>query len=70
MNKLLIILSLILVGDMLRAHFDKRVHSEVYFHYFDHDGSERKLRQELLKKRIKTNWENKRELSITPRQIS
>lgn len=56
------ILTALFLGDMTRAHFDKRSHSEIYFQLFDHDGSERKLRQELLNKRIKRNWERKREL--------
>jgi hypothetical protein len=56
------ILAALLIGDLTRAHFDKRVHSEIYFSLFDWTGSERKLRQDILNKRIKRNLESAREL--------
>jgi hypothetical protein len=56
------ILALLLVGDLVHAHFNKRVHHEIYFQLFDHNGKERKLRQDILSKRIKRNSEGKYEL--------
>lgn len=64
------IFAALLVADLTVAHFNKRVHHEIYFYLFDHDGSERKLRKELLRKRIERNLENRRELSADSKQIS
>lgn len=53
--KIIAIVALIFVGGLVRAHFDKSIHSPIYFAMFDSDGSELKLRRELMKQRIKRN---------------